>query len=58
MIQKKLHNKRIIISASAEGIGKSITQACLLNGANIVRVHDIKETLRTVSIAERIKGVL
>jgi len=40
-----------------EGTMATIT-AGLLNGANIVRVHDIKETLRTVSIAERIKGVL
>ena len=39
-----------------EGTMATIT-AGLLNGANIVRVHDIKETLRTVSIAERIKGV-
>ena len=40
-----------------EGTMATIT-AGLLNGANIVRVHDINETLRTVSIAERIKGVL
>ena len=39
-----------------EGTMATIT-AGLLNGANIVRVHDIKETLRTVSIVERIKGV-
>ena len=40
-----------------EGTMATITVG-LLNGANIVRFHDIKETLRTVSIAERIKGVL
>ena len=39
-----------------EGTMATIT-AGLLNGANIVRVHDIKETLRTVSIAEKIKGL-
>ena len=39
-----------------EGTMATIT-AGLLNGANIVRVHDINETLRTVSIVERIKGV-
>ena len=39
-----------------EGTMATIT-AGLINGANIVRVHDIKETLRTVSIAERIKGL-
>ena len=39
-----------------EGTMATIT-AGLINGANIVRVHDIKETLRTVSIVERIKGL-
>ena len=39
-----------------EGTMATIT-AGLMNGANIVRVHDIKETLRTVSIAEKIKSL-
>ena len=38
-----------------EGTMAALT-AGLMNGANIVRVHDIKETLRTVSIAEKIIG--
>ena len=38
-----------------EGTMAALT-AGLINGANIVRVHDIKETLRTVSIAEKIIG--
>ena len=39
MNQKKLFNKKIIISAAADGIGWSIAQACMLNGA-IVFVTD------------------
>ena len=39
-----------------EGTMATIT-AGLMNGANIVRVHDIKKTLRTISIAEKIKGL-
>ncbi len=42
MIQKKLYNQRIIISAAAEGIGWSIAQACLLNGA-FVYISDKNE---------------
>ena len=38
-----------------EGTMATIT-AGLMNGAKIVRVHDIKETQRTVSISERIMG--
>ena len=38
-----------------EGTMATIT-ASLMNGAKIVRVHDIKETQRTVSIFERIMG--
>ena len=38
-----------------EGTMATIT-ASLMNGAKIVRVHDIKETQRTVSISERIMG--
>jgi len=39
-----------------EGTMATIT-ASLMNGAKIVRVHDIKETKRTVSISERIMGL-
>ena len=39
MNQKKLLNKKIIISAAADGIGWSIAQACMTNGA-IVYVTD------------------
>jgi len=31
--------------------------ASLMNGAKIVRVHDIKETQRTVTISEKIMGL-
>ena len=40
MNQLKLHNKKIIISAAADGIGWSIAQSCMLNGA-IVYITDI-----------------
>ena len=39
MNQKKLLNKKIVISAAADGIGWSIAQACMSNGA-IVYVTD------------------
>ena len=39
-----------------EGTMATIT-ASLMNGAKIVRVHDIKETQRTVSISEKIMGL-
>jgi len=49
VIQKKLHNKRIIISAAAEGIGKSITQACLLNGASVYVSDKNEDALQKLS---------
>ena len=39
MNQKKLINKKIIISAAANGIGWSIAQECMSNGA-IVYITD------------------
>ena len=49
MNQLKLHNKKIIISAAADGIGWSIAQSCMLNGA-IVYITDINnEALDKIS---------
>jgi len=39
-----------------EGTLASIT-AGIMNGANIIRVHDVKETLRAVKIIEKIMGI-
>ena len=39
MNQLKLFNKKIVISAAADGIGWAIAQACLKNGA-IVFITD------------------
>ena len=39
-----------------EGTLASIT-ASIMNGANIIRVHDVKETLRAVKITEKIMGI-
>ena len=39
-----------------EGTLASIT-AGIMNGANIIRVHDVKETLRAVKITEKIMGI-
>ena len=42
MNQKKLFNKNIIISAAAEGIGWSIAELCMDNGASVF-ISDINE---------------
>ena len=39
-----------------EGTLASITVG-IMNGANIIRVHDVKETLRAVKITEKIMGI-
>ncbi len=39
-----------------EGTGATIT-ASILNGAKIVRVHDVKEMKRVVTIADHIRGI-
>ena len=43
------------INQRIEGTMASIT-ASIINGARIVRVHDIEETRRTVAITEKIIG--
>ena len=49
MNQPKLLNKKIIISAAADGIGWAIAQACMLNGA-FVYITDINnESLNKIS---------
>jgi len=49
MNQKKLFNKKIIISAAAEGIGWSIARECLLNGALVYVSDKNKEALDNIS---------
>ena len=49
MNQKKLLNKKIIISAAAEGIGWSIARKCLLNGALVYVSDKNKEALDKIS---------
>jgi len=49
MNQKKLFNKKIIISAAAEGIGWSIACECLLNGALVYVSDKNKEALDNIS---------
>ena len=49
MNQKKLLNKKIIISAAAEGIGWSIACECLLNGALVYVSDKNKEALDNIS---------
>ena len=49
MNQKKLFNKKIIISAAADGIGWSIAQECLLNGALVYVSDKNKEALDSIS---------
>ena len=43
------------INQRIEGTMASIT-ASIINGARIVRVHDVEETRRTVAITEKIIG--
>ena len=49
MNQSKLLNKKIIISAAANGIGWSIAQECMLNGAIIYITDKNKESLDKIS---------
>jgi len=49
MNQKKLFNKKIIISAAADGIGWSIAQECMSNGALVYVSDKNKETLDNIS---------
>ncbi len=49
MNQPKLLNKKIIISAAADGIGWSIAQACILNGALVYITDNNKEALDNIS---------
>ena len=49
MNQKKLLNRKIIISAAAEGIGWSIAKACMLNGASVYITDKNKEALDNIS---------
>ena len=49
MNQKKLLNKRIIISAAADGIGWSIAQACMSNGAIVYVTDKNKDALDKIS---------
>ena len=49
MNQPKLLNKKIIISAAANGIGWSIAQECMLNGAIVYITDKNKETLDKIS---------
>jgi NADP-dependent 3-hydroxy acid dehydrogenase YdfG len=49
MSQKKLFNKKIIISAAADGIGWSIAQECMSNGALVYVSDKNKETLDNIS---------
>ena len=60
---------RILVGASRKGfIGKisgpegrlegslAAASAAIINGANIVRVHDVKETVRAVRMIDAIRG--
>ena len=49
MNQKKLINKKIIISAAANGIGWSIAQECMLNGAIVYITDKNNESLEKIS---------
>ena len=49
MNQSKLLNKKIIISAAANGIGWSIAQECMLNGAIVYITDKNKESLDKIS---------
>ena len=49
MNQLKLLNKKIIISAAANGIGWSIAQECMLNGAIVYITDKNKESLDKIS---------
>ena len=49
MNQKKLINKKIIISAAANGIGWSIAQECMSNGAIVYITDKSNESLEKIS---------
>ena len=49
MNQQKLLNKKIIISAAADGIGWSIAKACMLNGALVYITDKNEEALENIS---------
>jgi len=49
MNQSKLFNKKIIISAAADGIGWSIAQECMLNGAIVYITDKNNESLEKIS---------
>ena len=49
MNEQKLLNKKIIISAAADGIGWSIAQACMKNGAIVYISDKNKEALEKIS---------
>ena len=49
MNQKKLLNKKIIISAAADGIGWSIAQACMSSGALVYITDKNKKALENIS---------
>ncbi len=49
MNQQRLLNKKIIISAGADGIGWSIAQSCMLNGALVYITDKNKEALEDIS---------
>ena len=49
MSQLKLLNKKIIISAAADGIGWSIAQECMLNGAIVYLTDKSNESLDEIS---------
>jgi NAD(P)-dependent dehydrogenase (short-subunit alcohol dehydrogenase family) len=49
MNQKKLFNKKIIVSAAADGIGWSIAQECMSNGALVYVSDKNKEALDNIS---------
>ena len=49
MNQLKLFNKKIIISAAANGIGWSIAQECMLNGAIVYITDKNNESLNKIS---------
>ncbi len=49
MSQLKLLNKKIIISAAADGIGWSIAQECMLNGAIVYLTDKNNESLDEIS---------
>ena len=49
MNQPKLLNKKIIISAAADGIGWSIAQACMSSGALVYITDKNKKALENIS---------